>query len=69
MSSIGNSRDIEMGYDQDKVDHMVLALMYLGMFSERSVRRAWKSFVWDASDRLHEKGIFQIPRVRPNLLW
>ncbi len=33
-----------MEYDKDKVDDMVLALMYLGMFSERSVRRAWKSF-------------------------
>ena len=39
---------------------MVLALMYLGMFSERSVRRAWKSFDWDALDRLHEKDIFQV---------
>ena len=43
-----------MEYDQDKVDDMVLALMYLGMFSERSVRRAWKSFDWNAFDRLHE---------------
>src|SRR6478672_2725518 len=41
MSSIHNSRGIEMEYDKDKVDDVVLALMYLGMFSERSVRRAW----------------------------
>jgi hypothetical protein len=40
MSSIHDSRGIEMEYDKDKVDDMVLALMYLGMFSERSVRRA-----------------------------
>jgi hypothetical protein len=44
-----------MEYDKDKVDDLVLALMYLGIFSERSVQRAWKSFDWDALDRLHEK--------------
>jgi hypothetical protein len=62
MGSIRNSRDIDMEYDQDKVDDMVLALMYLGMFSERSVRRAWKSFNWDALDRLHEKGYISNPK-------
>jgi len=41
-----------MEYDQQKVDDMVLALLYLGMFSEHSVRRACKSFDWDALDRL-----------------
>ena len=51
-----------MKYDNDKVDDLVLALMYLGMFSERSVRRAWKSFDWDALDRLHEKGYISNPK-------
>lgn len=51
-----------MEYDKDKVDDMVLALIYLGMFSERSVRRAWKSFDWDALDRLHEKGYISNPK-------
>ena len=51
-----------MEYDKDKVDDLVLALMYLGMFSERSVRRAWKSFNWDALDRLHEKGHISNPK-------
>jgi hypothetical protein len=51
-----------MEYDQEKVDEMVLALLYLGMFSERSVRRAWKSFDWDALDRLHEKGYISNPK-------
>ena len=63
MSSIHDSRGIEMEYDKDKVDDMVLALMYLGMFSERSVRRAWKSFDWDALDRLHEKGYISNPKT------
>lgn len=51
-----------MEYDQEKVDDMVLALLYLGMFRERSVRRAWKSFDWDALDRLHEKGYISNPK-------
>jgi hypothetical protein len=51
-----------MEYDKDKVDDLVLALMYLGMFSERSVQRAWKSFDWDALDRLHEKGYISNPK-------
>ena len=51
-----------MEYDKNKVDDLVLALMYLGMFSERSVRRAWKSFDWDALDRLHEKGYISNPK-------
>jgi Domain of unknown function (DUF6429) len=51
-----------MEYDKDKVDDLVLALMHLGMFSERSVQRAWKSFDWDALDRLHEKGYISNPK-------
>lgn len=50
-----------MQYDQEKVDDMVLALLYLGMFSERSVRRAWKSFDWAALDTLHQKGYISNP--------
>ena len=51
-----------MEYDKEKVDDMVLALLYLGMFSDRAVRRAWKSFDWDALDRLHEKGYISNPK-------
>jgi Domain of unknown function (DUF6429) len=36
--------------------------MYLSTFSERSVRRAWKSFDWDALDRLHDKGYISNPK-------
>ena len=50
-----------MEYDQEKVDDIVLALLYLGMFSERSVRRAWKSFDWDALNRLYERGLIGDP--------
>lgn len=51
-----------MEYNQDKVDDMVLALMYLGTFGDRSARRAWKSFNWDALDRLHQKGYISNPK-------
>ena len=57
-----DSGDIAMEYDQKKVDDMMLALLYLGMFTERSLRRAWKSFDWDALDRLHEKGYISNPK-------
>ena len=44
--------------DTDKIDDAVLALMYLGLHGERhsELLRSWKSFDWDATDRLHAKG-------------
>ena len=45
-------------YDQDKVDDMVLALMYLTLHDEY---RAWKGFDWDALNRLFEKGMIYNP--------
>jgi len=40
-----------MEYDKDKVDEMVLALLYLTMFDEDEYgARAWKSHDWDAMD-------------------
>ena len=32
-----------MQHDEDKVDEMTLALLYLNMCEERGVERAWKS--------------------------
>ena len=46
-------------YDRDKVDEVVLALMSLTL---HDYYRAWKSFDWDALDRLHEKGLIENPR-------
>jgi hypothetical protein len=45
-----------MEYDQNKVDEMTLALMYLGMSPEPGGGRAWKSFDLQTMDRLHQKG-------------
>jgi hypothetical protein len=44
--------------DTDRIDEAVLALLYLGLHDEH---RAWKSFDWNAMDRLHEKGLISNP--------
>ena len=46
-------------YDHEKVDEMVLALMYLTLQDDY---RAWKSFDWDVLDRLYEKGLIFDPK-------
>jgi hypothetical protein len=44
-------------YDRDKVDEMVLALLWLTAFDQGEFgARAWKSHDWGALDRLHAKG-------------
>ncbi|HEV8714310.1 MAG TPA: DUF6429 family protein [Candidatus Binatia bacterium] len=47
-----------MDYDSDKVDEAVLALLYLTLHDGA---RAWKSFDWEAMNRLHEKGYISNP--------
>ncbi|WP_420391040.1 DUF6429 family protein [Marinobacter sp.] len=47
-----------MEIDEEKVDEAVLALLYLTLHDES---RAWKSFDWEAMNRLHEKGLIQNP--------
>jgi hypothetical protein len=47
-----------MDYDVDKVDEAVLALLYLTVHNEV---RAWKSFDWEAMNRLYEKGYISNP--------
>ena len=50
-----------MEYDKDKVDEMVLALLYLTSFPDDYGTRAWKGMDWDAMGRLHEKGYISNP--------
>ena len=51
-----------MEYDQDKVDQVTLALLYLVMHEESEHgARAWKGFDWGTMDRLHEKGFIGSP--------
>jgi hypothetical protein len=47
-----------MKIDTDKVDEAVLALLYLTLHDGI---RAWKSFNWEAMNRLHEKGLISNP--------
>ncbi len=47
-----------MEYNQDKVDEMVLALLYLTLHDGQ---RAWKGHDWEALGRLHEKGLISDP--------
>jgi Domain of unknown function (DUF6429) len=47
-----------MEFDRDKIDEAVLALLYLGRYDDI---RTWKTFDWQAMDRLHAKGIISDP--------
>ncbi len=47
-----------MEIDEEKVDDAVLALLWLTLHDGC---RAWKSFDWDAMDRLHAKGMIEDP--------
>jgi hypothetical protein len=48
-----------MEYDRDKVDEMVLALLWLTAAGEG---RAWKGHDWDAMERLHKRGFISDPK-------
>jgi hypothetical protein len=47
-----------MDIDTNRIDDTVLALLWLGLHDGA---RAWKSFDWDAMDRLHTKGLIHDP--------
>jgi hypothetical protein len=47
-----------MKCNQEKVDEMILALMYLGLHDES---RVWKTFDWDSLNRLFEKDFISNP--------
>jgi hypothetical protein len=47
-----------MEYDHDRIDDAVLALAYLTLHDGA---RVWKSFDWDALNRLHAKGLISDP--------
>ena len=48
-----------MPLDLDRIDEATLALLYLSLHDHR---RAWKSFDWDTTDRLHARGLLEDPR-------
>jgi hypothetical protein len=57
-SSVGGDG---MDYDQDKVDEMVLALLWL---TQTGDGRAWKGHDWEAMERLHAKGYISDPKSK-----
>jgi hypothetical protein len=48
-----------MDIDIDRIDAAILALLLLGLH-DRS--RVWKTFDWDAMNRLHDKGLISESR-------
>ncbi len=53
-----------MTYDTEKVDQTLLAMLHLCMFDAGPTRRAWKSFPWEAMNRLHERGLISDPKSK-----
>ncbi len=53
-----------MDYSKDKVDEMVLALMYLVRHGDKWGVRAWKGFDWETLDRLYDKGLISDPKSK-----
>lgn len=51
-------------YDKQKLDDAVLALLHLNSFPDHGAARAWKSFDWDAMDRLHQAGMITDPKSK-----
>ena len=51
-------------YDKDKVDEVVLALLYMNAYGDEYGTRAWKSFDWHTMDRLYEKGCISDPKSK-----
>jgi hypothetical protein len=47
-----------MAIDADRIDDCVLALLLLG---RHDGFRVWKSFDWEAMDRLYERGLISDP--------
>jgi hypothetical protein len=51
-----------MNIDEEEVDKVVLALLYLTSFQEGEIKRSWKSYDWSVMDHLHEKGYISDPK-------
>ena len=53
-----------MEINNEKVDEMTLALLYLTTFKDKYGLRAWKSHSWQVMDRLHESGYIYEPATK-----
>jgi hypothetical protein len=64
--------DAKPRVDTDRIDDAVLALLLLGICGRdrfSGAARAWKSFDWDAMDRLHEKSLIADPVSKAKSVW
>lgn len=52
------------GLRTEEVDEAVLGLLYLNVFEDHGQVRSWKTFDWDAMDRLHERGFIGDPKSK-----
>jgi hypothetical protein len=57
-------RRCSLDIDQEKLEHTVLALLYLTSFKDRFGVRAWKEHDWDVMNLLHEKGYISNPATK-----
>ena len=53
-----------MEVNEDKIDDMVLALLYLTTFEYKPRLRAWKGHDWEALNRLHGKDYISDPATK-----
>jgi mRNA-degrading endonuclease toxin of MazEF toxin-antitoxin module len=52
------------GVELGEIDEAVLALLWLNAFADQGATRAWKTFDWDAMDRLYERGLISDPKSK-----
>jgi hypothetical protein len=50
-----------MAINNEKVDEMTLALLYLTTFTDHGGLRSWKGHDWDVLNRLYERGYIDDP--------
>ena len=53
-----------MDYNEDRVDEITMALLYLVMSGDEKGGQAWKTFEAQTLDRLHAKGWIGEPKRR-----
>jgi len=51
-------------FDNNKIDEAALALLFLSMYSDGGLIRAWKGIDWEVMNRLYEKGYILDPKTK-----
>jgi mRNA-degrading endonuclease toxin of MazEF toxin-antitoxin module len=63
LEGVTNGAEIA-GAESGEIDEVVLALLWLNAFADQGATRAWKTFDWDAMDRLYERGLISDPKSK-----